>query len=347
MRAACAYAIGARKYTAGSPALLAALDDNRGETQRLAAWALGQLAEPKALGPLVRAYFARAGQGADELVWAIARTSGAGARARTARRPRQLSDARRQVLRRRRDRAICPARCRTSTASGKLVADHATDIAAGLDRGARRASRRRRVGARRSRRGAGSPRARRADADHARRQDDGRARYDRARRSSPASPRTSPTTIRRSARSRSRSIAKLDTKASRPTPRSPRRSPIPPSRSAPSAMMSVAVLAHRRGARPRRAGRGARRRRSARRRGATAGSPRSRSASSATCRGRPRRAGQGRRRLVELRPRGRRHRAWARSGGPKATEALNGLAKDDVPQVREAATRSLGQRSRH
>ena len=78
VRAACAYAIGARKLAAGVPALLAALDDNRGETQRLAAWALGQLGEPKALGPLIRAYFARAGQAADELVWAIGRVSGAG-----------------------------------------------------------------------------------------------------------------------------------------------------------------------------------------------------------------------------------------------------------------------------
>ncbi|HEY5921851.1 MAG TPA: HEAT repeat domain-containing protein [Kofleriaceae bacterium] len=76
VRAACAYAIGARKIAAGTPALLAALDDNRGETQRLAAWALGQLGEQKALGPLIRAYFARAGQEASELVWAIGRVSG-------------------------------------------------------------------------------------------------------------------------------------------------------------------------------------------------------------------------------------------------------------------------------
>jgi HEAT repeat protein len=34
-------------------------------------------------------------------------------------------------------------------------------------------------------------------------------------------------------------------------------------------------------------------------------------------------------------------------GGPKATEALDRLAKDDVPQVREAAARSLGRSSRH
>ncbi|HEY5949339.1 MAG TPA: HEAT repeat domain-containing protein, partial [Kofleriaceae bacterium] len=77
VRAACAYAIGARKVQAGIPALLAALDDNRGETQRLAAWSLGQLGETKALGPLIRAYFARAGQEADEVVWAIGRVSGA------------------------------------------------------------------------------------------------------------------------------------------------------------------------------------------------------------------------------------------------------------------------------
>jgi hypothetical protein len=76
VRAGCAYAIGARKIQAGVPALLAALEDNRGETQRLAAWALGQLGEQKALGPLIRAYFARAGQESDELVWAIGRVSG-------------------------------------------------------------------------------------------------------------------------------------------------------------------------------------------------------------------------------------------------------------------------------
>jgi tetratricopeptide (TPR) repeat protein len=54
-RAACAYSLGARKLTSGVPALLAALTDNRGEAQRLAAWALGQLADAKALGPLIRA----------------------------------------------------------------------------------------------------------------------------------------------------------------------------------------------------------------------------------------------------------------------------------------------------
>jgi tetratricopeptide (TPR) repeat protein len=78
VRAACAYAIGARKVNAAVPALLGALEDNRGETQRLAAWALGQLGEQKALGPLIRAYFARAGQQADEVVWAIGRVSGGG-----------------------------------------------------------------------------------------------------------------------------------------------------------------------------------------------------------------------------------------------------------------------------
>src|SRR3569623_3547656 len=51
-RAACAFAIGTRKYAAGAPALLAALDDTRAEPPRLAAWALGQLAAPPALGPL-------------------------------------------------------------------------------------------------------------------------------------------------------------------------------------------------------------------------------------------------------------------------------------------------------
>ncbi|HVK85439.1 MAG TPA: HEAT repeat domain-containing protein [Kofleriaceae bacterium] len=77
-RAACAYSIGARKLTSGTAALLAALTDNRGEAQRVAAWALGQLGDSKALGPLIRAYFTRAGRGDAELVWAIGRTSGPG-----------------------------------------------------------------------------------------------------------------------------------------------------------------------------------------------------------------------------------------------------------------------------
>jgi HEAT repeat protein len=77
-RAACAYAIGARKLAAGVPALLAALTDNRGEAHRLAAWALGQIGDPKTLGPLIRAYFARAGRASDELVWAIGRVGGGG-----------------------------------------------------------------------------------------------------------------------------------------------------------------------------------------------------------------------------------------------------------------------------
>jgi cellulose synthase operon protein C len=77
-RAACAYAIGSRKAMGGIPALLLAIADNRGEAQRVAAWALGQLGDPKTLGPLVRAYFARAGRSSDELVWAIGRVGGGG-----------------------------------------------------------------------------------------------------------------------------------------------------------------------------------------------------------------------------------------------------------------------------
>lgn len=75
-RAACAYAIGARRAAAGRDALLAAIADNRGEAQRLAAWSLGQIGDPKTLGHLVRAYFSRAGRSSDELVWAIGRVSG-------------------------------------------------------------------------------------------------------------------------------------------------------------------------------------------------------------------------------------------------------------------------------
>jgi len=133
VRAACAYAIGARKYEPGSAALLASLDDNRGETQRLAAWSLGQLAEPRALGALVHAYFARAGQDADELVWAIARTSGpAGSLA-----PAPLADLGNYPMHSGKfypEDAVgdLPGTMPHVPAAGKLVADHAADIAAGL-----------------------------------------------------------------------------------------------------------------------------------------------------------------------------------------------------------------------
>lgn len=131
VRAACAYAIGARRVSSAVPALLAALDDNRGETQRLAAWALGQLAEPKAVGPLIRAYFARAGQSADELVWAIGRVSGGGLA------PAPLASFGEYPMRAGKYnhtealRAL-PGSLPHPAPPSKLVVDHAKDIAAGL-----------------------------------------------------------------------------------------------------------------------------------------------------------------------------------------------------------------------
>ncbi len=131
VRGACAYAIGARKYAPGARALLASLEDNRGETQRLAGWSLGQLAEPRALGALVRAYFARAGQDADELVWAIARTSGASLA------PAPLADLGTYPMHSGKfypegALAELPGTMPHGTSSGKLVAEHAADISAGL-----------------------------------------------------------------------------------------------------------------------------------------------------------------------------------------------------------------------
>jgi HEAT repeat protein len=131
VRAACAYALGARRIAAGVPALLAALEDNRGETQRLAAWSLGQLGEAKALGPLIRAYFARAGQSADEIVWAIGRTSGASLP------PAPLTGFGEYPIRGGKYnhaealRAL-PGPLPQPVPSPKLVAEHAKDIAAGL-----------------------------------------------------------------------------------------------------------------------------------------------------------------------------------------------------------------------
>ena len=78
----------------GVPALLAALDDNRGEAQRLAAWALGQLADRKALGPLVRAYFARAGRNPPTSSCGRSVASAARASRRRRSRARRLPDAR-------------------------------------------------------------------------------------------------------------------------------------------------------------------------------------------------------------------------------------------------------------
>jgi len=78
VRAACAFGLGYRRAPAASGALLAALDDNAGETQRLAAWALGRLGEGRALAPLVRAYFGRADGRRAEMAWALSQLSHGG-----------------------------------------------------------------------------------------------------------------------------------------------------------------------------------------------------------------------------------------------------------------------------
>lgn len=130
-RAACAYALGVRRSAAGVPALLAALADNRGEAQRLAAWALGQLGDGRALGPLIRAYFSRAGRSDGELVWAIGRTSGAGLA------PVQVTafaDYPQRADKFHANEAIAdlPGTLPTPPAAPKLVVDHADSIAKGL-----------------------------------------------------------------------------------------------------------------------------------------------------------------------------------------------------------------------
>ncbi len=131
VRAACAYAIGVRRYAAGVPALLAALEDNRGEAQRLAAWSLGQIGDGKALGPLIRAYFSRAGSDADELVWAIGRASGAGLA------PAQLPDLGEYPMRAGKYNDVeavhaLPGMLPRAPAAARLIVDHVADISAGL-----------------------------------------------------------------------------------------------------------------------------------------------------------------------------------------------------------------------
>ncbi len=130
-RAACAYAVGVRRSAAATPALLSALTDNRGEAQRVAAWALGQIGDPKSLGPLVRAYYARAGRSSEELVWAIGRVSNTGLQPITG---GQLGEY--PVKSSKYDAATAlgdlPGPLPRPTTPGKLVADHADDIAKGL-----------------------------------------------------------------------------------------------------------------------------------------------------------------------------------------------------------------------
>ncbi|HEU4728189.1 MAG TPA: HEAT repeat domain-containing protein [Kofleriaceae bacterium] len=74
-RAACAYAAGAARLGSAVPVLTRALAGN-GELPRLAAWGLGQLAQPAMLGPLITAYFAHGGQKRRELEVAIAKAAG-------------------------------------------------------------------------------------------------------------------------------------------------------------------------------------------------------------------------------------------------------------------------------
>lgn len=78
VRAACAYALGIQRVTQGQQALATAVTDNRGNTSRVAAWAIGQLGDERATAPLLRAYISRAQQDGAELVWALGRTVGAG-----------------------------------------------------------------------------------------------------------------------------------------------------------------------------------------------------------------------------------------------------------------------------
>ena len=80
VRAACALGLADDGAAAIAP-LTVALADNAGETQRLAAWALGQIGDKKALPALWGAYFRRIGQDRSTIEWAIARIAAGGPRA--------------------------------------------------------------------------------------------------------------------------------------------------------------------------------------------------------------------------------------------------------------------------
>ncbi|CAN5820729.1 hypothetical protein BH11MYX3_BH11MYX3_36180 [soil metagenome] len=130
-RAACAYAIGARKLAAGIPALLTAFADNCGEAHRLAAWALGQLGDGRTLGPLIRAYFSRVGRSDDELVWAMARTSGGNVPASSLTGFSEYPQ-RNEKYNAVEAIALLPGSLPAPAPSTRLVADHADDISRGL-----------------------------------------------------------------------------------------------------------------------------------------------------------------------------------------------------------------------
>jgi tetratricopeptide (TPR) repeat protein len=188
VRAACGYAIGAHRITAAVPALLDAIADNRGEAQRMSAWALGQIGEPRALGA--------ADPGVLRARRALRRRAGVGDRPDQRRGPdpvsavgpRRVPAARRQVQPRRGDRG----RPRGAAQAGR---EHeARDRPRrghrqGPGRGARRAPRRDRRRPRGPRRRDCPALARRARADHRRRpQGRGRARDDRGRDRAPVDP---------------------------------------------------------------------------------------------------------------------------------------------------------------
>ncbi|MEZ4360007.1 MAG: HEAT repeat domain-containing protein [Kofleriaceae bacterium] len=78
VRAACAYALGIQRVASASTALAQAVNDNRGQASRLAAWALGQLGDERAVVALIRGYLGRAQQDDAVLRWALARTTSAG-----------------------------------------------------------------------------------------------------------------------------------------------------------------------------------------------------------------------------------------------------------------------------
>jgi HEAT repeat protein len=75
VRAACAVGLADDGVAAIAP-LAAALADNAGETQRVAAWALGQIGDKRALPALWAAYFRRVDQDRTTIAWAIARLAG-------------------------------------------------------------------------------------------------------------------------------------------------------------------------------------------------------------------------------------------------------------------------------
>lgn len=83
VRGACAYALGRRRATSARPALRDLVASSQGQSQRLGAWALGQMPDAASWPTLLRAYLHSTTDDRSTLEWAMGRVLGVGRPAAT------------------------------------------------------------------------------------------------------------------------------------------------------------------------------------------------------------------------------------------------------------------------